>query len=263
MASATILSFDGSRLSQRQDLLAPEEPLEIRLRGKPISITMRTPGHDHELAAGFLLTENILSSPADILNIAHCPKNEHDNTLDILLAPHIAVDFAKLTRHVFASSSCGLCGKASIDALTSHHPPISSTLTIDASLLASLPDKMRAAQQTFSQTGGLHAAALFDPAGTLLVLREDVGRHNALDKVIGHCLLNNLPTDNTLLLVSGRTSFEILQKSLAARIPLIAAISAPSSLAVQFAHTAHITLIGFLRPPRFNIYTHPHRLTFP
>ena len=171
------------------------------------------------------------------------------------------VDFQKLTRHVFASSSCGLCGKASIEAVHQHFSPVESGLKISAKLLSQLPTKMRAAQKTFAKTGGLHAAAAFNAKGKLLFLREDIGRHNAVDKVIGGAFLKNkLPLLNHILLVSGRASFEIVQKALAARIPIIAAVSAPSSLAVEFAQESGQTLIGFLRGATMNIYSHPHRV---
>jgi FdhD protein len=185
------------------------------------------------------------------------------NVLNVLLAPEVSVDFQKLTRHVFASSSCGLCGKATIDAVQGQFPPVQSDLRIDAEIMASLPQQMRTAQETFDRTGGLHAAALFDAAGKMLVLREDVGRHNAVDKVIGHCLLYGpFPPDRHVLLVSGRSSFEIMQKALAARIPIVAAVSAPSSLAATFAQQSGQTLIGFLRNRRMNVYANTQRVSF-
>jgi FdhD protein len=175
----------------------------------------------------------------------------------------VAIDFARLTRHVFASSSCGVCGKASIEAVHQHFPPISSEVRVPASCLLGLPDQLRKAQVTFESTGGLHAAAVFDADGNMLVCREDVGRHNAVDKVIGHALLRGaIPYEKHILMVSGRASFEILQKSLGARIPMIAAVSAPSSLAVQFARESGQTLIGFLRGERMNVYTNPERIDF-
>lgn len=257
-----LFRYADHRFNPDSDHLAVEEPLEIRVRGRSIAITMRTPGHDDELAAGFLLCENIITRPDHLLRIEHCARDENDNTLDILLAPEVPVDFARLTRHVFASSSCGLCGKATIAAIHTTFPPVSSSLTLSADILTSLPGKMRAAQPQFDQTGGLHAAALFNAHGDLLIAREDVGRHNAVDKVLGRALLDNLlPLDRHILLVSGRASFEILQKSLAARIPVVAAISAPSSLAVDFAQQSNQTLAAFLRENKMNIYTHPQRIT--
>jgi FdhD protein len=258
-----ILHWDGDRVCERPDELAEEEPLEIRVRGRAISVTMRTPGHDAELAAGFLLTEGIIHGCGDVLRSEHCVRNEAGNVLNVLLAPEVPVDFDRLTRHVFASSSCGLCGKTTIDSVHVQFPPIKSDLSIDAEMMATLPRKMREAQETFNRTGGLHAAALFDANGNLIVLREDVGRHNAVDKVVGHCLLNGaFPLDRHLLLVSGRSSFEIMQKALAARLPLVAAVSAPSSLAVTFAQESGQTLIGFLRDRRMNVYTNTHRISF-
>ncbi len=259
-----ITRLEGGEVRLEPDELAVEEPLEIRVRGRAISITMRTPGNDAELAVGFLLTEGIIQSGRDILQTEHCSRNDEGNVLNVILAPEVNVDFERLTRHVFTSSSCGLCGKATIEALQLNVPPLQSNFKVPSDLIASLPAKMRAAQNTFDRTGGLHAAAVFDQHGNLIVLREDVGRHNAVDKAIGHCVLNGpFPLDQHVLLVSGRTSFEILQKSLAARIPIVAAVSAPSSLAVEFARENGQTLIGFLREQRMNIYTHPNHLTFP
>jgi FdhD protein len=259
-----IVRWNGESADQHDDDLAQEEPLEIRVRGRPVSVTMRTPGHDAELAAGFLLTEGIIHGQRDLLRIDHCDLNEEGNVLNVLLAPEVPVDFERLTRHVFASSSCGLCGKATIESVQGQFPPVQSDMRVDADLLASLPQQMRAAQETFNRTGGLHAAALFDAAGKLLVLREDVGRHNAVDKVVGHCLLaGTFPPDRHILLVSGRSSFEIMQKSLAARVPIVAAVSAPSSLAATFAQESGQTLIGFLRDRRMNVYANPQRISFP
>ena len=251
---------DG-QIDQSPDELVVEEPLEIRVRGRPISVTMRTPGHDDELAVGFLLTENVVTSAADILKISACERNEEGNLLNVQLAPEVAVDFDKLTRHVFASSSCGLCGKATIDAVAQNFPAVTSQVEFSATLIASLPQRMRSSQATFERTGGLHAAAIFDEHGQMLVLREDVGRHNAVDKVLGHAVLHGwLPLDRHILLVSGRSSFEIMQKSLAASLPVVAAVSAPSSLAVEFAQRNGQTLVGFVRDNRMNIYAHAHRI---
>jgi FdhD protein len=252
---------DGNAVEVAEDL-APEEPLEIRVRGRAISVTMRTPGNDEELAAGFLFTEGIIRSRTDILEITPCtkelPDGNDNNVLNVLLAPEVNVDFARLTRHVFTSSSCGVCGKASIDAIRQTMPSINSVKSIAVSRLLELPEKLRQAQAAFDATGGIHAAGLFTCNGEAIVVREDVGRHNAVDKVIGHSLMHERTPD--VLMVSGRTSFEILQKAAAARIPIIAAVSAPSSLAVEFAHEMGQTLIGFLRGRRMNIYTHPSRV---
>jgi len=248
-------------LKLRDDLLAVEEPLEIRVRGTSVAVTMRTPGHDDELAAGFLLTEGLIRDRGDVTAIAHCPAAaQPNNTLNVHLAPSVEVDMARLTRHVFASSSCGLCGKASIDSVHQHFPPVASKARVRADVLVRLPDALRRAQATFDRTGGLHAAALFDTRGRLIVLREDVGRHNAVDKVIGHGFLQGLLPFDGILLVSGRASFEILQKALAARVPMVCAVSAPSSLAVRFADESNQTLVGFLRRNRMNVYAHPERI---
>lgn len=246
----------------RKDSVAVEEPLEIRVAGRSVAVTMRTPGHDRELAAGFLLTEGIIRERRDVVEILHCrAAAAPDNTLNVFLAPSLKVDFARLTRHVFATSSCGLCGKASIAAVHQHFPPVKSPARISARTLAGLPARMRAVQRTFAKTGGLHAAAVFNARGELVVLREDVGRHNAVDKVLGFGFLEKLlPFDAHVLLVSGRASFEILQKTLAGRIPIVCAISAPSSLAVDFARQSGQTLVGFLRGDTMNIYAGTERV---
>ncbi len=254
----------GEPARREQDALAREEPLEIRVRGQSVAVTMRTPGHDAELAAGFLLTEGLVTRREEIVEIAHCQQGEAahlGNTLNVFLAPSVTVDFEQLTRHVFASSSCGLCGKATIESVHRQFPPVSSAVRISPEILLQLPAKLAAQQATFDQTGGLHAAALFTATGELLVLREDVGRHNAVDKVLGWCFLNSLfpPTDH-ILLVSGRASFEIMQKALAARVPVVAAVSAPSSLAVEFARESGQTLIGFLRGEGMNVYAGEERM---
>jgi FdhD protein len=252
----------GTKPKKQTDSLVCEEPLEIRVRGKSIAVTMRTPGHDRELAAGFLLSEGIVTNRDEIIEIASCLESDSpENTLNVFIAASTEIDFARLTRHVFASSSCGVCGKASIESVHQHFSPLDSSCSMAAEMLTALPDRMRAAQQTFSQTGGLHAAAVFDLQGNLLILREDAGRHNAVDKVLGWGFLENKqPFDSHVLLVSGRASFEILQKALAARIPIIAAVSAPSSLAVEFAQESNQTLIGFLRGKTFNVYSHSERI---
>jgi FdhD protein len=213
---------------------------------------MRTPGHDVELAAGFLVTEGIASSVDQLRKIEPRPE---ENRVLVFLADSVAVDLGRLTRHLFTGSSCGLCGKATLEAIFTDFPPIERRIEISDAVLLAAPAKLRAAQTTFETTGGLHAAGIFSADGELLVLREDIGRHNAVDKVIGHALLNGIDLKSTLLLVSGRLSFEIMQKALAARIPAVAAISAPSSLAVEFARKSGQTLIGFLRPPVFNRYS--------
>ena len=254
----------GSAPTPFNDQLACEEPLEIRVRGRGIAVTMRTPGHDPELAAGFLLSEGIVHCHGDIIEIAPCLSGDiarRGNILNVFLSPSVEINFERLTRHVFASSSCGLCGKASIDAVQQQFPPVNSDLRVGAEVIRGLPNLLAEAQINFAQTGGLHAAGIFSDDGRLLVAREDVGRHNAVDKVIGWGLLNReLPLNNEILMVSGRASFEIMQKALAARFPIVAAVSAPSSLAVEFARDSGQTLIGFLRGSTFNIYSNPQRI---
>jgi FdhD protein len=263
MTDAKVVRRAGNKSSKLEnDVVAAEEPLEIRVQGRSVAVTMRTPGHDRELAAGFLLTEGIIRERRDVLEILHCrAAAAPDNTLNVFLAASVKVDFAQLTRHVFATSSCGLCGKASIESVHQHFPPVKSKLVVAAKRLVHLPALMREAQQTFAQTGGLHAAAVFDAKGRLIVLREDVGRHNAVDKVLGFGFLETkLPFDAHILLVSGRASFEIMQKALAARIPIVCAISAPSSLAVEFARESNQTLVGFLRGDTMNVYAGAERI---
>jgi FdhD protein len=258
---AKIWRYESGEMRAGDDEVAREEPLEIRVRGRAVSITMRTPGHDEELAAGFLLSEGIIKSASDVLKIEPCGGNEDGNLVNVLLSPLVSVDFERLTRHVFASSSCGLCGKATIEAVRGQFPVIQSDVVVKAEVLLNFPGVMREAQETFSRTGGLHAAGLFTEAGELVVLREDVGRHNAVDKVIGHALLaGKIPLERHVLLVSGRTSFEILQKALSARIAVVAAVSAPSSLAIEFAEESGQTLVGFLREGRMNVYAHAQRI---
>ncbi len=252
----------GANVRQRADELAVEEPLEIRVDNHPISVTMRTPGHDAELAAGFLVSEGLIKSAAQIHKIEPHPRNPA-NVVNVFLAPDVSINLKQLTRHVFASSSCGLCGKATIDAVRLHFPRSRSRAKVSAEMLLQLPERLRQAQATFERTGGLHAAAVFDLSGKLLVLREDVGRHNAVDKVLGHGLLHGLlPFSRHILMVSGRASFEIMQKALAASLPIVCAVSAPSTLAVDFAREGGQTLVGFLRGNRMNIYSRPDRLEF-
>lgn len=253
-----VLKYKGVQALTFPDQVATEEPLEIRVNGKSLSITMRTPGHDKELAAGFLYTEGIIHSPKDITDIVGCqnPKSDLDeNTINVFLRKGAAFDPSKLTRHFYTSSSCGVCGKASLEAVRHNFKPVKSKFKIPKKILFSLPEKLRAAQETFEKTGGLHASALFDSKGKLVVLREDVGRHNALDKVVGWGVLNKkLPFKNLCLLVSGRVSFELMQKSLAAGISLVAAIGAPSSLAVSMARENGQVLVGFLKDKGMNVY---------
>jgi len=265
-ANTRILRWKHGVLGQAaNDSLAREEPLEIRVKGESVAVTMRTPGHDEELAIGFLLSEGVIAGPSDVLEVAPCQQGEaalHGNVLNVFLAPKVGIDLAKLRRNVYASSSCGLCGKASIESVHNHFEPLTKREpVIAAELILQLPAKLRAKQETFDKTGGLHAAGLFDDAGNLLTLREDIGRHNAVDKVLGRSMLDgNFPLEDRVMMVSGRASFEILQKALAGRVPVICAVSAPSSLAVEFARESGQTLVGFLRGDTFNVYSHQERI---
>ena len=252
--------IDGAKQTTT-DQLAVEEPLEIRVDTRPFIVTMRTPGHDHELAAGILFTEGIVQSREQIRDIRQNRRNRDGNSIDVFLAANVIVPFERLARRGAVTSSCGVCGKKSIRAVKQRWPIIHSRVVVEVNLLLELPDRLRAAQPTFERTGGLHAAGIFTLAGELIVAREDIGRHNAVDKVIGAGLLNgSLPFDQHVLVVSGRTSFEILQKSLAARLPIVCAVSAPSSLAVEFAEESGQTLVGFIRNTRLNVYTGARRV---
>jgi len=259
----------GERTSVREDTLAVEEPLEIRVCGLPLTITMRTPGHDVELAQGFLVSEGVVGARSEVAVARYCAGATADgentyNVLDVTLAAGVPAPEASLARNFYTTSSCGLCGKASIDAVRtrSRFDLHGDDLVIDAELLAGFPDRLRAGQSVFDKTGGLHAAALFDAAsGELLVLREDVGRHNAVDKVVGWALAaGRLPLAGTVLMVSGRASFELMQKAEMAGIPMLAAVSAPSSLAVELAEEAGMTLVGFLRGRSMVIYAGAERV---
>ena len=246
------------------DEVAIEEPLEIRIGQEPLAVTMRTPGNDEELATGFLLSEGIVRTRADLREISPCPPPASlGNVLNITLSP--TAKFTPGAAHRFGtiSTSCGLCGKTSIEFIRQQFPPIASTkrIQIEVATLLELPKRLRDAQGNFARTGGIHAAAIFDLDGNLIVLREDIGRHNAVDKTIGRAFLDDLlPLQNHIMIVSGRSSLEIVQKALAAGIPIVAAVSAPSTLAVNFARESNQTLIGFLRPPTFNIYAHIERV---
>ena len=245
----------------RVDELAAEEPLELRVEDHSVAVMMRTPGHDRELAAGFLLTENLIRTAVDIFDITTCGKNGDDQIVNVTLRDPVSFDPAKLTRNIFSSSSCGVCSKATIEAVRQSFPAIEDDCRIAVDTLLRLPAALRNAQETFNRTGGLHACALFDLAGNLQSVREDVGRHNALDKLIGHALLKNrLPLRAHVLMLSGRVSFEMMQKALAAGIPILAAISAPTSLAVEFARESGQTLIGFLRGETMNVYAGEERI---
>jgi FdhD protein len=259
-------------LSRREDVLAVEEPLEIRVGGTSLSITMRTPGHDFDLATGFLISEGVVAHTGEIAAIRYCAgvTEEGENTfnvLDVTLAKGVAAPDPSLERNFYMTSSCGLCGKASIDAVrtASHHANPHDPLVIDASLLASFPDRLRAGQEVFDKTGGLHAAALFDGrTGEMLVLREDVGRHNAVDKVIGWAHGEGLlPLAGMVLQVSGRASFELTQKASMAGIPILAAVSAPSSLAIDLAQESGMTVVGFMRGRSMVVYAGEQRVAVP
>jgi FdhD protein len=272
-----VSEWDDGELRRKDDYLAAEEPLEIRVGDEPLSVTMRTPGHDRELAAGFLFTEGLIQSRSQLVALeVATPENgsqnpaqgaaqdgaKNGNVVQAEISPDAAPDMEKMRRHFFAASSCGICGKASIDAIRSRALAAPNpNFRLDPELLVRLPEKLRAAQDVFERTGGLHAAALFDVRGELLVLREDIGRHNAVDKVIGWALLENrVPIANCVLVVSGRGGFEIVQKAIGAGLPVVASVSAPSSLAVQLARELRLTLIGFLRGRRFVIYSGEERI---
>jgi FdhD protein len=253
-----VTEWEDGAVRAVQDSLAAEEPLEIRVGGAPLTVTMRTPGHDLELAAGFLLTEGIIKSPEQIaaLRFATPGNGVKCNVVEVELKDTV-FDSGKSQRNFFAASSCGICGKASINAIRVRglRPP-DPAFRFDPEILCRLPDALRSEQAVFTRTGGLHAAALFDAAGQLIVLREDIGRHNAVDKIAGWALLEKkLPLSRHVMLVSGRGGFEIVQKALVAGIPILASVSAPSSLAVQLAREMGLTLVGFLRGRRFVIYS--------
>jgi len=268
-ARVPIAKSQGETIQHQQDVLAREEPLEIRLAfqarrqwmEKSLTITMRTPGDDFELAAGFLLSEGIIQNHEDIEEIRYClgPQKEWQqyNVLTVQLRPGLLFDPTRFLRHFYTTSSCGVCGKASLEALQVHGCPAlpKDRPMISREIIPQMPRKLRRAQPIFEATGGLHAAGLFDASGKLVSLREDVGRHNAVDKLIGEQLLDKkLPLSDSILMVSGRASFEILQKALMAGVPIVAAVGAPSSLAVDLAREFDMTLLGFVRENRFNIY---------
>ena len=263
-----VTRIDTGHTVTRPDTVVVEEPLELRVNGTPLAVTMRTPGADIELAQGFLLTEGVIADRDDIAAIRYCNSLDETgrntyNVLDIDLSPGVALPETGLERNFYTTSSCGVCGKASLDAIRqlTRHSPAADDVVVDIDTLTGMPPTMRAAQKVFARTGGLHAAALFTPAGELLALREDIGRHNAVDKVIGWTTENNrIPSGGTVLLVSGRASFELAQKAVMAGIPILAAVSAPSSLAVDLANESGMTLIGFLRDNTMNIYTGPQRV---
>ena len=263
-----VVAVHGDARSERADALATEEPLEIRAQGpgqdgQRVAVTMRTPGGDFELAAGFLFTEGLVT-PDDVRRVAYCDDLDDDeqryNVVTVTLAHPF--DAERLSRNFYATSSCGVCGKASLDDIAVRCDVVPPGFTVAADVLVSMPDRLREAQRVFDRTGGLHAAGLFDAEGSVLSVREDVGRHNAVDKVIGEQLLaGRVPLADRVLQVSGRASFEIVQKAAVAGIPVVSAVSAPSSLAVDAGERLGVTVVGFVRDGRCNVYTHPDRIT--
>jgi FdhD protein len=291
-----VLRIRGDAVSHRADTLVAEEPLEIRLNGKPLAITMRTPGDDFALATGFLVSEGVIGAAEEVANVVYCAGATSEgvntyNVVDVRLAPGVPVPDITLERNVYTTSSCGLCGKASLDAVRTtarwplpsaespeaaedaEHPGAADTpggggrpgaVRLTPAALAALPDRLRSGQAVFERTGGLHAAALFTPQGDLVDLREDVGRHNAVDKLVGRALRAGLlPLHDLVLMVSGRASFELAQKAVMAGIPVLAAVSAPSSLAVDLAAETGLTLVGFLRGDSMNVYAGEARIALP
>jgi FdhD protein len=263
-----VLRITAEGRAHRPDTLAGEEPLELRVGGRALAVTMRTPGHDLELVHGFLLTEAVITTRTDVALARYCDSGASGantyNVLDLTLAAGVPAPTPGVERNFFTTSSCGICGKASLDAVrtSTRFPPAADPLRIPAATLTALPAALRAAQRVFDSTGGLHAAALFTHTGALLVAREDVGRHNAVDKTIGWALLHDrVPLTGCTLLVSGRASFELTQKAVMAGVPLLAAVSAPSSLAVDLAEESGVTLVGFLRGTSMNVYTGAERIT--
>ena len=264
--SERIVRFGAGAPERREDRVTVEEPLEIRVGGQTLAVTMRTPGHDFELAAGWLVAEGIVRRPEEIVRIEHCREvrapEEEGNVVIVRTTEPAGAHLDRARRLLLTSSSCGLCGKGSIESLRGHFPPIASPARTDAAVLRGLPDALRKAQANFAETGGLHAAGVFTLSGELLACREDIGRHNAVDKAVGFLFRQGrLPLSRTILAVSGRASFEIVQKALAAGIPIVAAVSAPSSLAIDLARESGIALAGFLREGGFNLYSGEERLS--
>jgi FdhD protein len=254
----------GAPRDEVDDAAAAEEPLEIRLHDRPFAVVMRTPGADRELTAGFLLAERVIRGADDLGAIAHCRDADRENVVNVTLdgrSPEAVAELLASRRNVTTTSSCGLCGRQTIESLAADVPPISESWTMTAQAISSLPATLRARQTVFDDTGGLHAAGLFTRDGALVDVAEDVGRHNAVDKIVGRMLLRDaLPLAEHVLCVSGRTSYEIVQKAVVAGVPVVAAVSAPSSLAIELADASGVTLIGFVRGDSFNIYAHPERV---
>jgi FdhD protein len=267
-----IQSVQEDRFKTTIDTLVVEEPLEIRLdpQSDSLVVTMRTPGDDFDLVIGFLYNEGIIQRKSDLISLRYCSDaksvgNNSQNIISVNLSGRTEIEFSNLQRHFFMSSSCGVCGKASINSLRQRGArSVAASFKLDASVLYGLPERLRSAQKNFAATGGLHAAALFDSQGTLLRVREDIGRHNALDKLIGALLLaEELPLRDSIIMISGRASFEVMQKCIMAGAPMLCAVSAPSSLAVSMAEAFGVTLVGFLREHRFNIYAGSGRVLLP
>jgi FdhD protein len=267
LRSVGVVRVRGGTRATESDRAATEEPLEVRLHNRPFAVIMRTPGADRELAAGFLLAERVIAGADDLGTIVHCTDAAADhpeNVVNVTLADGSAAALERLLagrRQVTTNSSCGMCGRRTIESLAVDVARISAAWRVPAALIASLPDRLRARQAVFDETGGLHAAGLFARDGSLIDVAEDVGRHNAVDKIVGRMLMREaLPLSDHILCVSGRTSFEIVQKAIIAGIPLVAAVSAPSTLAVDLAQECGVTLVGFIRGDNFNIYAHPQRV---
>ncbi len=266
VASVRVLSVAGESARERLDWLAVEEPLEIRAHGpgetpSSIAVTMRTPGHDAELAVGFLATEGFISRPSDVVSVGRDEGTQNSQSNIVVVELSHPFDDARLKRNFYATSSCGICGKASLERVSVQCSPVPRGLQVDRKVILDLPKRLRAAQAAFERTGGLHAAGLFDVHADTFIAREDIGRHNAVDKLVGRSLLDGaLPLSRHILMVSGRTSFEVLQKAAVAGISIVCAVSAPSSLAVSLADELGITLVGFLRGDGFNVYTHYDRI---
>lgn len=263
--SFRVTRVDAEGARERAEAVAHEEPLEIRVNGASVAVLMRTPGHDEELTRGFLLTERVVRSLDEVESVRHCTTVPHpeaeDNVVQVLLRPGVGFDLERLRRHSFASSSCGVCGKATLENALATAAPLGDRACVPATLLATLPDKLRAAQEAFACTGGLHAAGLFSLDGALVAVREDVGRHNAVDKIVGFLASSSIEPSRHALLVSGRVSFELVQKAAAARLPIIAGISAPTSLAVRMGEALRVTVVGFLRGTSMNVYSASERLS--
>ena len=261
LKAVSVLHLNEEQDSLVQDEVVVEEPLEIRVNGTSMAVTMRTPGHDFDLARGFLFTEGIIHSRDEIATLAYCPDEEQPELKNIISVglsdPNRKI---QSSRSLWSTSSCGLCGKATLDAIRQVTKPVVSAAAVAYDVLRSLPERLREAQANFQRTGGIHAVGLFDVQGNLLLLREDIGRHNAVDKVVGAALDNQISFSNTVMMVSGRLGFEIAQKALVAEIPVVASISAPSSLAIELANDFQMTTIGFLRGSSMNVYTHPERV---